>query len=47
MKRLTIVLGIACVALAAALGDDGRVVVHPKNTGEALINPGMGWVCFH
>ena len=20
-----------------------RVVVHPKDTGEALVNPGMGW----
>ena len=29
---------------ASAPPDDGqRVVVHPKDTGEALVNPGMGW----
>lgn len=31
----------------AVCADDARVVVRPNNTGEALINPGMGWVCFH
>jgi hypothetical protein len=24
-----------------------RVVVHPRDTGEALINPGMGWTLHH
>ena len=37
----------ASLALAVALGDDSLVEVQPKNTDEALINPGMGWVCFH
>ena len=37
----------ASLALAVALGDDSLVEVQPKNTDEALINPGRGWVCFH
>ncbi|HNX33915.1 MAG TPA: DUF4832 domain-containing protein [Kiritimatiellia bacterium] len=47
MKKWMFVLGVACVALVTAWGDDAHVVVQPKNTDEALINPGMGWVCFH
>lgn len=47
MKESMIVVGIACLSLATAWGNDDRVVAHPMNTDEALINPGMGWVCFH
>jgi len=38
---------LATLFPAAVLGDEARVVVHPENTDEALLNPGMGWVCFH
>jgi hypothetical protein len=31
----------ACTCLQAA---EPRVAVHPKDTGAALANPGMGWV---
>jgi hypothetical protein len=36
---------LACMP-AAALAQ-GRTVVHPKDTGSALVNPGMGWVFHH
>lgn len=46
MKIRALFWGAACLTLAAA-ADDARTVVHPKITGEALLNPGMGWVSFH
>lgn len=30
-----------------AWGQAGRFVVHPQDTGAALINPGMGWMFHH
>jgi hypothetical protein len=49
---LSIVLGLAIglPALAAPAGqreaqppDSSRIIVKPQDTGEALVNPGMGW----
>ncbi len=37
---------LACVPLMAQTGT-GRVVVQPKDTGAALVNPGMGWQLHH
>jgi len=39
-----------CIALTAAIGvraGEKTVVVRPQDTGEALANPGMGWVLHH
>lgn len=40
-------IGAACLGCAAALGlvaaEPERITVHPADTGEALVNPGMGW----
>jgi len=36
----TIVLGLVCGALAA---ESPRTVVRPEDSGEALVNPDMGW----
>ena len=44
IRFLLIVLGGAAL-LAQAPAD--RVVVHPKDTGVALVNPGMGWQFHH
>ncbi|MFZ2641638.1 MAG: DUF4832 domain-containing protein [Verrucomicrobiia bacterium] len=40
MKRFAICWFVALTAFAA---DDQRTVVRPADTGEALVNPGMGW----
>jgi hypothetical protein len=24
-----------------------RVIVHPRDTGVALVNPGMGWILYY
>lgn len=36
-------LALAALPLAAAEPDPARVTVTPPDTGEALVNPGMGW----
>jgi len=39
-----------CIALTTAVGlraGEKTVVVRPQDTGEALANPGMGWVLHH
>ena len=49
-----IVVSSVCLAFAGAIvlgaeassGTEGMCVVHPRDTGEALVNPGMGWT-FH
>ena len=49
MRKETLALGIVALlsgSLAVAGGTD-RVVVTPKATSDALINPGMGWVYYH
>jgi hypothetical protein len=46
MKIRGLFLGAVSLALSA-LADGVRGVVRPQNTDEALVNPGMGWVCFH
>lgn len=33
--------------LAGSLAAQGRTTVRPKDTGAALVNPGMGWVFHH
>jgi uncharacterized protein DUF4832/glycosyl hydrolase family 42 (putative beta-galactosidase) len=41
---------IIALAAAASLGiasEPGRIMVHPADTGAALVNPGMGWVLHH
>jgi hypothetical protein len=49
MKKTTLIT--ALLTLPAALGNaqtqPGRVVVQPKDTGSALVNPGMGWQLHH
>lgn len=40
MKRFVICWFVALTSLAA---DDQHTVVRPSDTGEALVNPGMGW----
>lgn len=50
-----IVLFSICLALALAVvsaaevssGTEDMCVVHPEDTGKALINPGMGWTFHH
>lgn len=37
-----IALGIAA-SFAASAGQPGRIVVHPVDNGQALVNPDMGW----
>lgn len=46
-NRLDIVTFIMLTAAAAAWAKNGMVIVHPQDTGEALANPGMGWVLHH
>lgn len=44
MKLVTKVLLAGAVLLQTVLtAEESRVVVHPPDTGEALVNPGMGW----
>lgn len=42
--QATIVLALLSVAATA---QDNRTVVRPRDTGVALVNPGMGWVFHH
>ena len=37
----------AGTATSAVQAGGGRVVVHPRDTGLALVNPGMGWQLHH
>lgn len=43
--RHAVILPLVCWTLLAmpAVGGEELVTVHPKDTGEALVNPGMGW----
>jgi len=34
-------------AVGNVLSQSDRTVVHPQDTGVALINPGMGWMFHH
>src|SRR5512143_373170 len=48
IKRLvSFVRGFWCLAILAgaalAAAEEGRVTVRPRDTGAALVNPGMGW----
>ncbi len=44
MKMFFSTLCLITVCWQPAFADDGqRVVIHPQDTGEALVNPGMGW----
>ncbi len=45
--RFSIVTFVAIAAATIAWAGDGIIVVHPQDTGEALVNPGMGWVLHH
>ena len=39
-----VLLAVSLVCVAAPPKDEARrVVVHPEDTGEALVNPDMGW----
>jgi len=44
--RFSMMLLLLVASEVGALGGDARTVVHPKDTGAPLENPGMGWV-FH
>lgn len=46
-SRLDIIAFIALAAATTAWAGDKTIVVHPQDTGEALANPGMGWVLHH
>jgi hypothetical protein len=46
-ERIKAGVMVLLLCSVAAWADDARVVVQPKNTDAALINQGMGWVCFH
>lgn len=46
-SRIDIVVFIALVAVSATWAKDRMIAVHPQDTGEALANPGMGWVLHH
>lgn len=41
-----LLVAVLCLRLSQGLADDERLTVRPQDTGEALANPGMGWV-FH
>ena len=41
----SLLLLVGTVGLVQA--QSGRIIVHPKDTGVALINPGMGWMFHH
>ena len=44
---LGLVLGLVMLLCWLAVAEpEGWVTVQPYDTGEALVNPGMGW-CFH
>ncbi len=40
-------LFIVLMTIAGSAADDKTTVVHPPDTGQALVNPGMGWVLHH
>ena len=42
---IPLICGVA-FPVAGVSANDSRMIVHPKNTDEALINPGMGWVYY-
>jgi hypothetical protein len=42
----TLICMVVMTMTASAQAPEGQEVVHPQDTGEALCNPGMGWV-FH
>jgi len=44
IRRFNLCAAVLCVLAAASVtAQAARVEVHPKDTGEALINPDMGW----
>jgi len=43
VKHLTIVILLICTAASAVPDADELTMIRPADTGEALINPGMGW----
>ncbi len=46
-NRLDIVLFIVLAAVAATWAQGRTIIFRPQDTGEALANPGMGWVLHH
>jgi hypothetical protein len=46
MKVHRLLVTLVCGVLSGAL-PAGEVTVRPADTGEALVNPGMGWVLHH
>jgi hypothetical protein len=45
-QNVLMLSAILAVGSSGAFGRQKRTLVHPEDTGEALVNPGMGWV-FH
>lgn len=43
MNAAYAVLLVIALAASAAIGQDARTTVRPADTGEALVNPDMGW----
>ena len=42
-RRILIVLTVVLLGWSGSMAREGRTVVRPEDTGEALVNPGMGW----
>src|SRR4030042_707203 len=42
-RRIWIVLALILLGWSVSLAREGRTVVRPEDTGEALVNPGMVW----
>lgn len=47
MSRYIRFAAVLLSAACAALAQPGQTVVQPKDTGAALVNPGMGWMYHH
>jgi hypothetical protein len=47
VKLLCICLTVATATAAGLSAEEKTTVVHPQDTGVALVNPGMGWVLHH
>lgn len=46
-RNLSTLLALWLAAHAIAFGQAQRVIVHPKDNGHALANPGMGWFLYN
>ena len=42
-QKVLMLSAILAAGSSGAFGGQKRTLVHPEDTGEALVNPGMGW----